>query len=54
MVYFILSFGFLVSMFGVLISFITIEYLRGCREEEPEFIIAESKKYKISIKKRLL
>ena len=44
--YFILSFGFLVSMFGVLISFITIEYLRGCREEEPEFIIAGIQKYK--------
>ena len=44
--YFILSLGFLVSMFGVLICFITIEYLRGCRDEEPEFIIAEFKNIK--------
>ena len=44
--YFILSLGFLVSMFGVLICFITIEYLRGCRDEEPEFIIAGIQKYK--------
>lgn len=48
--YFILSLGFLVSMFGVLLSFITIEYLRGCREEEPEFIIAGIQKYKTLFK----
>ena len=44
--YFMLSFGFLISMFGVLICFITVEYLRGCREEEPEFIVAGIQKYK--------
>ena len=44
--YFMLSTGFLVSMFGVVICFITNEYLRGCRAEEPEFIIAGIQKYK--------
>ena len=44
--YFILSVGFLVSMFSVFISFVTIEYLRGCREEDPEFIIVGIQKYK--------
>jgi len=44
--YFILSTGFLISMFGVLLCFITMEYLYGCREEEPEFIIAGVHKYK--------
>ena len=44
--YFMLSIGFLISMFGVLISFITLEYLRGCREENIEFIIAGIQKYK--------
>jgi len=44
--YFLLSVGFLISMFGVLLSFITIKYLRGCREEEPEFIIVGINKYK--------
>jgi hypothetical protein len=44
--YFILSVGFLVSMLGVLLSFITIEYLRGIRDEEPDFIIVGMKEYK--------
>lgn len=44
--YFLLSVGFLISMFGVLLSFITIKYLRGCREENPEFIIVGINKYK--------
>lgn len=43
--YFILSVGFLVSMFGALLCFITIEYLRGCRDEEPDFIIFGIKFY---------
>jgi len=48
--YFILSIGFLISMFGVLICFITIEYLRGCREESAEFIVAGINKYKTLFK----
>ena len=44
--YFILSTGFLISMFGVLLCFITMEFLYGCREEEPEFIIVGVHKYK--------
>jgi len=48
--YFILSTGFLISMFGVLICFITIEYLRGCREESTEFIVAGINKYKTLFK----
>lgn len=44
--YFILSCGFIVSMFGALLCFVTIEYLRGCRDESPEFIIVGIKKYK--------
>ena len=44
--YFLLSVGFLISMFGVLICFITLEYLRGCRDETVEFIIAGIQKYK--------
>jgi hypothetical protein len=44
--YFMLSVGFLISMFGVLLSFVTLEYLRGCREENLEFIIAGIQKYK--------
>ena len=44
--YFMLSVGFLISMFGVLLSFVTLEYLRGCREENVEFIIAGIQKYK--------
>ena len=44
--YFILSCGFIVSMFGSLMCFITIEYLRGCRDENPEFIIVGIQKYK--------
>ena len=43
--YFILSIGFLISLFGVLFCFIIIEYLRGCREEEPSFIIVGIKQY---------
>tara|TARA_B110000483_G_scaffold215230_1_gene265775 strand:- start:78 stop:782 length:705 start_codon:yes stop_codon:yes gene_type:complete len=44
--YFLLSIGFLISMFGVLISFVTLEYLRGCRDENVEFIIVGIQKYK--------
>ena len=44
--YFLLSVGFLISMFGVLICFITLEYLRGCRDESVEFIVAGIQKYK--------
>lgn len=44
--YFLLSVGFLISMFGVLISFITLEYLRGCRDETVEFIVVGLQKYK--------
>ncbi len=44
--YFMLSVGFLISMFGVLISFVTLEYLRGCRDENIEFIVAGIQKYK--------
>jgi len=44
--YFILSCGFIVSMFGALLCFITIEYLHGCRDERPEFIIVGIQKYK--------
>jgi hypothetical protein len=33
-------------MFGVLICFITLEYLRGCRDETVEFIIVGIQKYK--------
>ena len=48
--YFILSIGFLISMFGVLLCFITVEYLRGCREESTEFIVAGINKYKTLFK----
>tara|TARA_B110000971_G_scaffold189509_1_gene199892 strand:- start:749 stop:1453 length:705 start_codon:yes stop_codon:yes gene_type:complete len=44
--YFLLSLGFLISMFGVLICFITLEYLRSCRDETVEFIIVGIQKYK--------
>jgi hypothetical protein len=44
--YFLLSVGFLISMFGVLICFITLEYLRGCRDETVEFIVVGIQKYK--------
>lgn len=43
--YFILSIGFLISLFGVLFCFIIIEYLRGCRDEDPSFIIVGIKRY---------
>ena len=43
--YFILSIGFLVSMFGALLCFVTIEYIRGCRDETPDFIIFGIKWY---------
>ena len=48
--YFILSLGFLISLFGSLLSFIVIEYLKGVREESPEFIIAGIKEYKTIFK----
>ena len=41
-----LSVGFLVSMFGVLLSFVTIEYLRGLRDENTDFIIVGMKEYR--------
>jgi hypothetical protein len=44
--YFILSSGFIISMFGALLCFVTIEYLRGCRDETTAFIIIGIKKYK--------
>ena len=44
--YFLLSVGFLISMFCILICFITIKYLRGIREEDVEFIIVGIHKYK--------
>jgi hypothetical protein len=44
--YFILSCGFIISMFGALLCFVTIEYLRGCRDESVSFIIVGIKKYK--------
>jgi hypothetical protein len=48
--YFILSVGFMISLFGVLLSFIVIEYLKGIRDEEPEFIIAGINHYKSRFK----
>ena len=48
--YFILSCGFIVSMFGALLCFVTIEYLRGCRDETPEFIVVGIQKYKYIFK----
>jgi hypothetical protein len=44
--YFILSMGYIIAMFGVLLSFITVEYFRGCRYESPEFIIVGANSYK--------
>lgn len=48
--YFLLSVGFMVSLFGVLLSFIVMEYLKGIREEEPEFIIVGINHYKSRFK----
>lgn len=48
--YFILCLGFLISMFGVLLSFIVVEYIKGLRDETPEFIIVGIKSYKIIFK----
>ena len=48
--YFILCLGFLISMFGVLLSFIVVEYIKGLRDETPEFIIVGIKTYKIIFK----
>lgn len=48
--YFILSFGFLISLFGSLLAFIVMEYLKGARGESPEFIIAGIKEYKTIFK----
>lgn len=48
--YFLLSVGFMVSLFGVLLSFIVIEYLRGIRDEEAEFIIVGINHYKSRFK----
>ena len=44
--YFILSLGFIISMFSVLICFIVIEYIKGCRDETVDFIIVGLNKYK--------
>lgn len=48
--YFILSYGFVTSLFGSLLSFISIEYIKGIREESQEFIISGIKKYKTIFK----
>ena len=48
--YFILSCVFIVSMFGALLCFVTVEYLHGCRDESPEFIIVGIQKYKYIFK----
>lgn len=48
--YFILSSGFLTSLFGSLLSFIVIEYIKGIRDESEEFIITGIKKYKTIFK----
>ena len=48
--YFILSLGFITSLFGSLLSFISIEYIKGIREESQEFIITGIKKYKTIFK----
>ena len=48
--YFILCSGFLISMFGVLLSFIVVEYVKGLRDESCEFIIVGIKSYKIIFK----
>lgn len=48
--YFILSIGFITSLFGSLLSFISIEYLKGIRDESQEFIISGIKKYKTIFK----
>lgn len=48
--YFILSVGFMISLFGVLLSFIAIEYLKGIRDENPEFIIVGINHYKSRFK----
>lgn len=44
--YFILAFGFMLSMFGVLLCFLPIEFLRSCRHENIQFIIKSFNKYK--------
>ena len=48
--YFILSYGFVTSLFGSLLSFIVIEYIKGIRDESQEFIITGIKKYKTIFK----
>ena len=48
--YFILCLGFLISMFGALLSFIVIEYIKGLRDENMDFIIVGIKNYKIIFK----
>jgi len=48
--YFILCLGFLISMFGVLLSFVVVEYVKGLRDETCEFIIVGIKSYKIIFK----
>jgi len=44
--YFMLSIGFMFSMFGVLLTFLVIEYMKGFRHESKEFIIIGLNKYK--------
>lgn len=44
--YFILAFGFLLSIFGALLCFIPIEFLRTCRHENIQFIIHSINKYR--------
>jgi hypothetical protein len=43
--YFLLALGFFCSLMAALVSFITIEYLKALRNEEPEFILAGCMKY---------
>ena len=47
---FILSYGFLLSMFSALLCFIVIEFLRGCREEDDKFIETSINTYKYIFK----
>ena len=46
MAVFILSYGFLLSMFSALLCFIVIEFMRGCRDENDDFIDASIQSYK--------
>ncbi len=43
--YFILSLGFILSLFGSLLSYITFKYIRSIKNEEKEFVIHGMNKY---------